>query len=109
MTMRWKRAFGYANIQSIPETAVGGVYGFWHVPSGLCLYVGYTERPLKVRLMEYWRGTASHNPNLLTWLAGGANLVEICYLEVKGDKMRIKRMEERLIRAWSPKTNVIHN
>lgn len=103
---RWKKPFGYAYIQSVPDD-IKGVYGFWNRITGRCLYIGKSgpapKRSIKIRLMEHWHNC--HNPALKEWITGASDLIEICYLEVKGDTIRIKRVEDRLIRYWHPETN----
>ena len=99
---RWKSAYGYAGISEIPSDAKG-VYAFWC--SGKCLYVGKSDRrTIRVRMTEHWN--ACKNQVLKDWLDGYTDHVEICYLQ----KLRnIGRLEEKLIRKWRPKANVMYN
>ena len=98
---RWKRAFGYAGISDIPSDAKG-VYAFWC--SDTCLYVGMSDHSIRGRLTEHWN--ACENPVLKDWLDAYAKYVEICYLE---KPRNIGRLEEKLIRKWNPKANIVYN
>lgn len=102
---RWKRPFDYGGIYAIPDRIMG-VYGFWYQKTGECLYVG-RSLSIKRRLRQHRNNCT--NPILRTWLEGAPESVEICILEVKGGKMRINKVERRLIKKWRPEANVVYN
>ena len=102
---RWKEQFGYGSIYSIPEN-IQGVYGFWNRKTGRCLYVG-KSRHVKNRLRQHW--SDCKNISLRLWLDGFPKSIEICYWEVAGDKIRVTRVENRLIRRWRPESNIQGN
>ena len=59
--MRWS----YNSISQMPRDMVG-VYAFWCRDNKKCIYVGKAKmRPIKIRLLEHWRGSHNETRNFL--------------------------------------------
>ena len=103
---RLKETFAYTemyrNIYAMPED-LQGVYVFCNRHNGRCIYIGETTS-FKARLNKHWKGT--HNDELQLWLKGCPESIIVGYWEVKGDKMWLKRVQDRLIYKWNPETNI---
>ena len=99
-TVRWS----YPNIRSVPDGMLG-VYAFWCRDTGKCVYVGQaSEQQIRERLRDHWRG--SHNRVLSLWIRVFGDRLNVCYASVQ--RSRIDRLEQRLIRLWSPEANIQH-
>lgn len=103
---RWKEMFAYTemyrNMYTIPEH-IQGVYVFCNRHNGKCLYIG-ESLGIKRRFHEHWKDT--HSDGLKMWLEGCPESITVCCWEVKGDKMWLKRVQDRLIYKWHPETNI---
>lgn len=107
---RWKKPLRLANIEDIPDNAVG-VYGFWCRTTGRCIYIGKAEKQsIQKRIKQEWKN--SHNDGLKSWIKCFAKYLDVCYLSVSHGNLsvttsrRIDRLETRLIRMWNPETNL---
>lgn len=88
-------------VDKIPSD-MRGVYGFWHQPTGKCLYIGQAKKQsIKSRLKQHWY--RSHNAELHRWIVAFGQHIEICYLPA--DNAKIHKIEKRLIKALRPETN----
>lgn len=90
-----------ASLEKLPGDE-GGVYALWCSPTGKCVYVGRTQRPLRTRLKEHWGLETSGK--LACWIAAFGETLVLCYHRCNQEQAR--RIEARLILAWQPEANV---
>lgn len=80
------------------------VYSFWSRSKGGHVYVGKTDRTLRQRLREHWRG--SSNPTLRAWIKYAPDDLVVCYVTCPAPL--VPKLERRLIRRLDPSGNRQH-